>query len=88
MMKLRERWAMAAEDFVTTYLLKTNDSNDKKKEDDYCDEMQRQAEETNFVLYNVYCKMGNHSDYIAKQYYRKENWMLPKKINNAFGAVY
>jgi hypothetical protein len=76
------------EDFVTTYLLKTNDSNDEKKEDDYCDEMQRQAEETSFVLYNVYCKLSNHSNYIAKQYYRKENWMLPKKINNAFGAVY
>jgi len=75
------------EDFVTTYLLKKNGINEKK-EDDYCDEMQRQAEETNFVLYNVYCKLSNHSDYIAKQYYRKENWMLPQKINNAFGAVH
>lgn len=75
------------EDFVTTYLLKKN-SNDEVKEEDYCDEMQRQADETNFVLYNVFCKMGNNSDYIAKQYYRQENWMLPKKINNAFGAVH
>ena len=76
----RFRWAdrdfivspKVIEDFVTAYLLDEHDS--------VCDEMQKRAERTNFVLYNAFCKASrNESIFVARQYYRDENWMLPKK---------
>ncbi len=76
----RFRWAdrdyivspKVIEDFVTAYLLGDHDS--------VCDEMQTRAERTHFVLYNAFCKVSrNQSIFVARQYYREENWMLPIK---------
>ena len=76
----RFRWAdrdyivspKVIEDFVTAYLLGEHDS--------VCDEMQTRAELTHFVLYNAFCKASrNQSIFVARQYYREENWMLPIK---------
>ena len=58
------------EDFVTACLLGEHDS--------VCDEMQTRAERTHFVLYNAFCKASrNQSIFVARQYYREKNWMLP-----------
>ena len=76
----RFRWAdrdyiispKVIEGFLMAYLLGKHDS--------VCDEMQTRAEQTNFVLYNAFCKASrNQSIFVAWQYYREENWMLPKK---------
>jgi hypothetical protein len=75
----RFRWAdrdfivssKVIEDFISTFLLNEDDS--------VCDVMKKGAERTNFVLYNVFCKARmNESIFVARQYYREENWMLPK----------
>ena len=61
------------EQFVSTFLLMDDD-------DSICEGMRTRAERTGFVLYNAYCESGgNRSIYTAQQYYREENWMLPKK---------
>jgi hypothetical protein len=61
-------------EFVSTFLLKDDD------DDSTCEEMRAKAERTSFVLYNAYCESnGKRGVYTAQQYYREENWMLPKK---------
>ncbi|KAL3817224.1 hypothetical protein ACHAXA_009511 [Cyclostephanos tholiformis] len=76
----RFRWAdrdyivspRTIEEFVSTFLLNDDDT--------ICDEMRKRAERTSFVLYNAFCKSGGSpSTFIAQQYYREKNWMLPKK---------
>ena len=56
------------EDFIL-YVLQ----NEKRSSAILCEDMQKRAEEHNFVLYNAYCKEDmNQSGFISRQYYRKK----------------
>jgi len=63
------------EDFILSFLLKRND-------DHLCNDMQKRANETNFVLYNAYCRMNTkHTRFGAHPYYKKKDKSEPRNIH-------
>ena len=61
------------EDFISTFLLKDNNST--------CNDMQKRAEEKNFVLYNAFCQNETGDKYRAEHYYRESDTSQPKNIH-------
>ena len=53
------------EDFILSFLLKENN--------ELCHDVEKRANETNFVVYNAFCKEdAKHKQYVARQFYKDE----------------